>query len=144
MELGQVYAGFGARVTVVEMTSGLLPGADSDLVRPLKKRLDAQLEQVSLDTKVVGMKEVKGGIEVAFEGKNLPKSKKFDKVLVAVGRCFHPRTLLSQPRHQKNADGRLPKAFHRSNPPIDPRAVISPAAVGTVPAAASSRTRVVK
>ena len=86
LELGQVYAGFGSRVTVVEMTSGLLPGADSDLVRPLKKRLDTQFEEISLDTRVVGMKEVKGGIEVAFEGKNPPNTKRFDKVLVAVGR----------------------------------------------------------
>ncbi|MCH8149583.1 MAG: dihydrolipoyl dehydrogenase [Planctomycetes bacterium] len=86
LELGQVYAGFGSQVTVVEMTSCLLPGADSDLVRPLKKRLDTQFAQICLNTKVVGMKEVKGGIVVAFEGKNPPKSKKFDKVLVAVGR----------------------------------------------------------
>jgi len=86
LELGQVYASFGSRVTVVEMLPNLLPGADADLVRPLAKRLEEQFEQICLDTKVTGMKEVKGGIELTFEGKNPPKSNKFDKVLVSVGR----------------------------------------------------------
>jgi len=93
LELGQVFAGFGSSVTVVEMLSDLLPGVDSDLVRPLKKRLKEQFAEICLDTKVTGMKEVKDAIEVAFEGKNPPKSKKFDKVLVAVGRYPNSRDL---------------------------------------------------
>lgn len=86
LELGQVYASFGSKVTVVEMLPGLMAGCDRDLARPLLKRLEEQFEQICLETKVVGMKEVKGGIEVAFEGKNTPKSTKFEKVLVSVGR----------------------------------------------------------
>src|SRR4029453_16301422 len=35
LELGSVYAALGSRVTVVEMTAGLLPGADRDLVNVL-------------------------------------------------------------------------------------------------------------
>jgi dihydrolipoamide dehydrogenase len=86
LELGQVYAGFGSKVTVVEMLPGLLPGADRDLVRPLQRRLKEDFEQICLETKVTSMKEVQGGIELGFEGKNPPKSNTFDKVLVAVGR----------------------------------------------------------
>ncbi len=86
LELGQVYAGLGSKVTVVEMLPDIMTGADRDLVRPLKKRLQDDFEQICVDTKVTAMKEVKGGIEVAFEGKNVPKAKKFDKVLVSVGR----------------------------------------------------------
>lgn len=86
LELGQVYAGFGSIVTVVEMTPGLLPGTDHDLARPLLKRLEEQFEEICLDTKVVSMKEVKGCIEIGFEGKNAPKINKFEKVLVSVGR----------------------------------------------------------
>jgi dihydrolipoamide dehydrogenase len=86
LELGQVYAGLGSKVTVVEMTSGLMPGADRDLTRPLLKRLKEQFAEICLDTKVTSMKEVKGGIELGFEGKNAPSRKKFDKVLVSVGR----------------------------------------------------------
>ncbi len=93
LELGQVYAGFGSKVTVVEMTPGLMPGTDSDLARPLLKRLKEQFEEICLDTKVVSMKEVKGGIEVGFEGKQPPKTNTFDKVLVAVGRRPNSREL---------------------------------------------------
>src|SRR5580693_1062055 len=39
LELGSVYATLGSSVTVVEMTSGLLPGADRDLVDILAKRI---------------------------------------------------------------------------------------------------------
>ncbi|HEX3644737.1 MAG TPA: NAD(P)/FAD-dependent oxidoreductase, partial [Vicinamibacterales bacterium] len=38
LELGSVYAALGSAVTVVEMTPGLLPGADRDLVDVLAKR----------------------------------------------------------------------------------------------------------
>ena len=38
LELGSVYATLGSAVTVVEMTPGLLPGADRDLVDVLAKR----------------------------------------------------------------------------------------------------------
>ena len=86
LELGQVYASFGSKVTVVEMTSGLLPGVDRDLARPLLKRLDEEFEQICLDTKVTGMKATANAVELTFEGKQPPKTRKFDKVLVSVGR----------------------------------------------------------
>ncbi len=35
LELGTVYASLGSQVTLVELTDGLLPGVDRDLVRPL-------------------------------------------------------------------------------------------------------------
>jgi dihydrolipoamide dehydrogenase len=86
LELGQVYAAFGSRVTVVELLDGLLPGVDRDLMRPLQKRLAEEFEEICLETKVVSMKETKGGIELGFDGKHPPKSKQFEKVLVSVGR----------------------------------------------------------
>jgi dihydrolipoamide dehydrogenase len=93
LELGQVYAGFGSKVTVVEMLPGLLPGADRDLARPLLRRLGEQFEEVCVETRVVVMKEVAGGIELEFEGKNPPISKRFAKVLVSVGRYPNSREL---------------------------------------------------
>src|SRR5207247_9310517 len=39
LELGTVYARLGSAVTVVEMTDGLLPGADRDLVDVLAKSI---------------------------------------------------------------------------------------------------------
>ncbi len=35
LEMGTVYAALGSKVSVVEVTDGLLPGVDRDLVRPL-------------------------------------------------------------------------------------------------------------
>ena len=52
LEMGSVYAALGSEVTVVEMLSGLLPGADRDLVRPLQKRLQGQFKAIHLNTKV--------------------------------------------------------------------------------------------
>lgn len=86
LELGQVYAAFGTKVTVVEMMPALLPGADPDLIRPLKKRVESEFEKIYLGTSLTGMKEVSGAIEVTFDGKDAPASAKFEKVLVAVGR----------------------------------------------------------
>ena len=86
IELGQVFAGFGSKVTVVEMLPGILPGADRDLVRPLLKRVEEEFAEICLETKVVSMKDTKTAIELGFEGKNPPKTTKFDKVLVCVGR----------------------------------------------------------
>jgi dihydrolipoamide dehydrogenase len=89
LELGSVYAALGTRVTVVEMTSGLLPGADRDLVNILAKRIEKMCEAVLLDTKVVSMKEAGDAIAVTFEGEGLgerPKEQTFDRVLVSIGR----------------------------------------------------------
>ncbi len=93
LELSQVYAALGSKVTVVEMTGGLLAGVDGDLARPLLKRLKDELHEICLETKVTGMKEVKGGIELTFDGKKPPKAQRFDKVLVAVGRRPNSSTL---------------------------------------------------
>jgi dihydrolipoamide dehydrogenase len=87
LELGSVYATLGTRVTVVEMTEGLLPGADRDLVLPLHKRLEKLFEAILLNTTVASLKEEKNGIRATFEGKAVKEREKvFDKVLVSVGR----------------------------------------------------------
>jgi len=87
LELGSVYAALGTRVTVVEMLSGLLPGADRDLVLPLHKRLEKAFESILLNTTVKSLKEEKNGIRATFEGKDVKeKEKVFDRVLVSVGR----------------------------------------------------------
>jgi dihydrolipoamide dehydrogenase len=86
LELGTVYAALGSTVSVVEMTPGLLPGADRDLVNVLHKRLQTMFAAIMLDTKVVKVAEEKNGIRVSFEGDTSPKDQVFDRVLVAVGR----------------------------------------------------------
>src|SRR5262245_50861875 len=56
LELGSVYAALGSKVSVVEMTPGLLPGADRDLVNILAKRIEKICAAVWLSTKVTAMK----------------------------------------------------------------------------------------
>lgn len=87
LELGSVYAALGTKVTVVEMTDGLLPGADRDLVTFLARRLETVMDKILLKTKVTGMKEAKNGIAVSMEGPDGAKSDTtFDRVLVSIGR----------------------------------------------------------
>jgi dihydrolipoamide dehydrogenase len=86
LELGTVYAALGSAVTVVEMTSGLLPGADRDLVDVLAKRISQRMAKVMLDTKVVKVTPGTQGVRVSFEGKDAAPEQVFDRVLVAVGR----------------------------------------------------------
>ncbi len=86
LEMGTIYAALGAAVTVVEMTDGLLPGADRDLVRPLQKRLQSTFKAIHLNTKVAAMTDKKDSIEVAFEGDVPEPVQRFDRVLLCVGR----------------------------------------------------------
>ena len=87
LELGSVYAALGSKVSVVEMTSGLLPGCDRDLVSQLKRRLDKKFPDILVNTKVVELKEQKNGVAVTLENNKGEKSnKRFEKVLIAIGR----------------------------------------------------------
>jgi dihydrolipoamide dehydrogenase len=87
LELGTVYAALGSQVTVVEMTDGLLPGVDRDLVRPLQARLEKQFHKIHLNTKVARLAETKDGIKATLEGAEVAEREPvFGRVLVAVGR----------------------------------------------------------
>lgn len=86
LEMGSVYAALGSKVTVVEMLSGLLPGADRDLVRPLHNRLKGQFEAIYLNTKIASLKATSKGIVAAMEGEEAPKEQTFDRVLISIGR----------------------------------------------------------
>jgi len=86
LELGSVYATLGSKVSVVEMTPGLLPGADRDLVQVLEKKLKKLFANIMVNTKVVKVAEESQGIRVTFEGDVAEKEQVFDRVLVAIGR----------------------------------------------------------
>jgi dihydrolipoamide dehydrogenase len=87
LELGTVYAALGSRVTVVELLSGLLPGVDRDLVRPLQARVATLFEKIYVNTKVHKLTETDQGIRATLEGEEVTdREPVFDRVLVAVGR----------------------------------------------------------
>lgn len=87
LEMGCVYASLGVKVSVVELTDGLIPGADRDLVKPLHKHLTSRFEDILLGVKVSRVETQKSGIKVTFEGDKAPKPQTYGRVLVAVGRA---------------------------------------------------------
>jgi len=86
LEMGSVYAELGSEVTVVELMPSLLLGADRDLVKPLHDRLAKLFANIYLETKVAGLTDRKDSIEVSLEGPDGPRSERFDRVLVSIGR----------------------------------------------------------
>jgi len=86
LEIGTIYAALGTKIVVVEFTDGLLPAADRDLVKPLEARLREHFEAIHLNTKVAGVQATPQGIVATLEGKDVPASETFDRVLISVGR----------------------------------------------------------
>ncbi|MCP4933859.1 MAG: dihydrolipoyl dehydrogenase [bacterium] len=87
LEMATVYSTLGARLDVVEMLDGLMPGADRDLVKVWQKKNAARFDNIMLKTKTVGVEAKADGIHVAFEGNKAPSGPQvYDLVLVAVGR----------------------------------------------------------
>jgi dihydrolipoamide dehydrogenase len=86
LEMATVYDALGSSISVVELSEGLIPGCDRDLVRPLEKRIKKRYENIWLNTKVTEIIPEKKGLKVRFEGKNAPEEDTFDRVLVAIGR----------------------------------------------------------
>jgi dihydrolipoamide dehydrogenase len=86
LEMATVYDALGSKVSIVELSPDLIPGCDRDLVRPLQKRVKKRYENIWLNAKVTGIKAQKGGLKVSFEGKGVPETDTFDRVLLAVGR----------------------------------------------------------
>src|SRR5258706_401523 len=97
MEMAQVYASLGSRITVVELLPQLMTGADPDLVRPLVRRMAKRYEGILLETKVTRAEAAKDGIHVWFEGKNAPaEPRTYDRILVAVGRTPNGKRLAAE------------------------------------------------
>lgn len=87
LEMATVYHALGAEITVVELMDQVIPGADSDIVAPLYKRIKGRYKNIYLKTKVTKVEAKKDGLYVTFEGENAPaKPEKFDRILCAVGR----------------------------------------------------------
>ncbi|MBN2447147.1 MAG: dihydrolipoyl dehydrogenase [Phycisphaerae bacterium] len=86
LELGQVYAGLGSKVTVIEMLDHLLPGCDADLSRTLTANLKKQFAAIHTSAKLDSGKKVKDGVEITYTKGGKQTSEVFERVLVSVGR----------------------------------------------------------
>ena len=93
LEMACVYEALGVKVTVVELSDGLMPGTDRDLVRPLQKRIEKRYERILLKTKVSKLEPHAAGLRATFDGPDAPEPQDFDRVLVAVGRSPNGNTL---------------------------------------------------
>lgn len=94
MEMAAAYAKLGSQVTVIELTAGILPGVDPELVKPVQKRLQEQGVKLLLEHKATGITE-KGDhalltIEPATPGKGEKVELPIDRVLVSIG--FRPNS----------------------------------------------------
>ncbi|MEQ1512885.1 MAG: dihydrolipoyl dehydrogenase [Lysobacteraceae bacterium] len=86
LEMATVYRALGSAVTVVEFMDQIMPGADTDLIKPLADRLKKQGVAIHLKTKVTEAKATPTGIVCGFDGASIPANDTYDRVLVAVGR----------------------------------------------------------
>jgi dihydrolipoamide dehydrogenase len=86
LEMATVYDAIGAKISVVEMLDGLMPGADRDIVKPLQRRIEKRYEAILLKTKVVKLESLPEGLRATFEGEAAPPPQVYDRVLLSVGR----------------------------------------------------------
>ncbi|OYV28852.1 MAG: dihydrolipoyl dehydrogenase [Thiomonas sp. 20-64-9] len=94
LEMGTVYSTLGARLDVVEMLDGLMPGADRDLVKVWQKLNAKRFDRMMLKTKTVAAQAKPDGIWVTFEGEGAPtEPQRYDLVLQAVGRAPNSRKI---------------------------------------------------
>jgi dihydrolipoamide dehydrogenase len=93
LEMACVYDALGSKVSVAELTPGLMPGCDRDLVRPLEKRIRARYAGVYTGVKVAGVEARDEALRVSFEGQGAPPPQDYERVLVAVGRVPNGRLI---------------------------------------------------
>jgi dihydrolipoamide dehydrogenase len=93
LEMACVYDALGVKVSVVELTDGLMPGCDRDLVKPLEKRIAKRYEKIMVRTKVSKVEALPEGIRVTFEGEQAIPPEVYERVLVAVGRSPNGRRI---------------------------------------------------
>jgi dihydrolipoamide dehydrogenase len=86
VELASVYQALGAEVTLLEVTAGLLPGVDPDLVRPLLQSLKGRM-RLHFETSVAALERSGDGLRATIEGKDGRTLLEVDRLLASVGRA---------------------------------------------------------
>jgi dihydrolipoamide dehydrogenase len=86
LELGSVWSRLGSKVTVIEALDEFLPMADKDISKESLKEFKKQGLDIQLSSKVIKSSEQKDSVSVSYEYKGKEVKKKFDKLIVAVGR----------------------------------------------------------
>ena len=86
VEFAYVYAMYGAKVTVLEMASQMLPGADPELAEVLQREFRRKGIEVRLGTRFEGVEKSGAGVRVAIASEKGAEGLDADQLLVAIGR----------------------------------------------------------
>lgn len=92
LEMGTVYHSLGSDIDVVEMFDQVIPAADKDIVAIYTKQIEKKFN-LMLETKVTAVEAKEDGIYVSMEGKAANETKRYDAVLVAIGRVPNGKLL---------------------------------------------------
>jgi dihydrolipoamide dehydrogenase len=94
LEMATVYAALGSKIDVVEMTGGLMPGTDRDLVRVWQKFNDQRFADVMLNTQLAAVEARPDALIARFTGDKAPATAQpYDAMLVSVGRSPNGRRI---------------------------------------------------
>ena len=85
LEMGTVYNSLGSEIEGVEMFDQVIPAADKDVVAIYTKQIEKKFK-LMLETNVTAVEAKDDGIYVSMEGKACNDTKRYDAVLVAIGR----------------------------------------------------------
>jgi dihydrolipoamide dehydrogenase len=97
LEMGTVYSTLGARLDVVEMLDGLMPGADRDLVRIWEKVNRHRFERIMVSTRTTAVEARPDALWVTFEGPSAPPGPQpYDAVLMSVGRSPNGKAIAAE------------------------------------------------
>lgn len=86
LELGSVWRRLGAKVTVVELASSILPGMDDEVIKEADRIFRKQGLEIRAGTRVTGGRRDGAKIFVDIEKEGAKETLQGDYVLVAVGR----------------------------------------------------------
>lgn len=94
VELGQMYARFGTKVTILEGGGRILPGFEGELTAPVARQLKEEGVTVITGAQVTGAHQHTNGIDLHYQHENEQRVIQAEYALVTVGR-------------QPNTDGTL-------------------------------------
>lgn len=86
LEFSDIYHALGSEVTVVELMDEIVPTADRDAARELRRSFDKRGVKILTNTKALSQKRTENGIQVTLEREGEQETLTVDKILVAVGR----------------------------------------------------------
>ena len=94
LEFADVYAALGSEVTVVELMDEIVPTADPDVAKELRRALSKRGIAFKTGTKAVSQRSTDDGVEVTLQTKDgAEETLTVDKLLVAVGRAPNGKDL---------------------------------------------------